>query len=158
MSTFGVGQPALIVTGFGATTNCRGRLLRPNRSLKELQMKRILLGLLLLVGFQPFAMAQGIGPTTWTNQNGSVLKVTTINGIAFRGVFVNRDPQIGCLGIPYPVTGTYFSPQVTFKVNFVKCGAVVTWRGSASGFGMSVQWVMQRGGAFTVGFDAFGRP
>ncbi len=121
-------------------------------------MKRILLSLALLLGFQPFAVAQGIGPTTWTSQSGSALKVTTVAGTAFRGVFINRNPQIGCLGIPYPVTGTYVSPQVTFKVNFVKCGAVVTWRGDASGFGMSVQWVMQQGGNTTAGFDAFGRP
>jgi hypothetical protein len=121
-------------------------------------MKRVLLGFALLFGLHSLAVAQGIGPTTWTSQSGSVLKVTTLAGSAFRAVFINRNPQIGCLGIPYPVTGTYASPQVTFKVNFVKCGAVVTWRGDASGFGMSAQWVMQRGGATTVGFDFFGRP
>jgi len=120
-------------------------------------MKRILLGLALLSAFQSPALAQGIGPATWTSQSGSVLKVATPAGIAFRGVFINRNPQIGCLGIPYPVTGTYASPQVVFTVNFVKCGAVVRWRGNASGLGMSVQWVMQRGGATTVGFDAFDR-
>jgi hypothetical protein len=121
-------------------------------------MKRILLGFALLLGFEPLAVAQGIGPATWTSQSGSVLKVTALSRGAFRGQFINRNPQIGCLGIPYPVTGTYASPQVTFKVNFVKCGAVVTWRGDASGFGMSAQWVMQRGGATTVGFDFFSRP
>jgi hypothetical protein len=125
---------------------------------KEFAMKKFWLGLALLLGFQSLAVAQGIGPTTWTSQSGSVLKVTTLAGTAFRGVFVNRNPQIGCLGIPYPVAGTYASPQVTFKVNFVKCGAVVTWRGDASGFGMTVQWVMQRGAATTVGFDFFSRP
>ena len=97
-------------------------------------MKRILLGLALLSGFQSLAVAQGIGPATWTSQSGSVLKVTALTGIAFRGVFINRNLQIGCLGIPYPVTGTYLSPQVTFNVNFVKCSSMVTWRGNASGF------------------------
>ena len=52
-------------------------------------MKRILLGLALLLGFQTLAVAQGIGPTTWTSQSGSVLKVTTLAGTTFRGVFVN---------------------------------------------------------------------
>src|SRR3954453_10710134 len=130
---------------------------RPQRRKKQFAMKKILLGLALLLGFQPLAAAQGIGPSTWTSQNGSVLKVTTLAGSAFRGVFINKNPQIGCLGIPYPVAGTYASPQVMFTVNFVKCGAVVTWRGDASGFGMSAQWVMQRGGATSVGFDFFGR-
>src|SRR4051794_24852830 len=105
-------------------------------------MKSIFLSFALLLGFQSLAVAQGIAPSSWTSQNGSVLKVTTAGpGAAFRGVFINRNPQIGCVAIPYPVTGTYMSPQVTFTVNFVKCGAVATWRGDASGFGMSAQWV-----------------
>jgi hypothetical protein len=125
---------------------------------KGICMKRVLLSLALLLGVPSLALAQGIGPATWTSQSGSVLKVTTLSGTAFRGTFMNRNPQIGCLGIPYPVTGTYASPQVTFTVYFAKCGAVVTWRGDASGFGMSAQWVMERGGATTVGFDFFSRP
>ena len=121
-------------------------------------MKRILLAVSLLLSFQTLAFAQWLpGPATWTSQNGSVLKVATRGPGPFRGTFINQNPQIGCQGIPYPVTGSIGSPQVSFTVNFVKCGAVVKWRGDQSGFGMSVQWVMQRGGATTVGFDAFGR-
>ena len=60
-------------------------------------------------------------------------------------------------GHPVSGDGTYVSLQVTFKVNFVRCGAMVKWHGDASGFGMSAQWVMRRTGATTVGFDFFGR-
>ena len=121
-------------------------------------MKKILLAFSLLLSFQTLAFAQWLpGPATWTSQNGSVLKVATRGPGPFRGTFINQNPQIGCQGIPYPVTGSIGSPQVSFTVNFVKCGAVVKWRGDQSGFGMSVQWVMQQGGKTTVGFDFFGR-
>jgi hypothetical protein len=59
-------------------------------------------------------------------------------------------------GIPYPVIGTNFSVQITFTVNFAKCGAVVKWRSDVSGFGMSTPWVMRRNGVTTTEFDFFG--
>ena len=120
-------------------------------------MKKILLAVSLLLSIQTQAFAQLAGPSTWISQNGSVLKITSRGPGPFRGTFVNQNPQIGCQGIPYPVTGIIASPQVMFRVNFVKCGAIVQWRGDGSGLGMSVQWVMQRGSATTVGFDFFGR-
>jgi hypothetical protein len=55
------------------------------------------------------------------------------------------------------VSGTNFSVQITFTVNFAKCGAVVKWQGDVSGFGMSVPWVMRRNGVATTGFDFFGQ-
>jgi hypothetical protein len=120
-------------------------------------MKKLLLALAILLGFQTLAFAQLPGPSTWTNQHGSVLKVTSLSRGTFRGSFINRNPDIGCVGIPYPVTGTNFGVQITFTMNFVKCGAVVKWQGNVSGFGMSTQWVMRRNGATTWGFDFFGR-
>jgi hypothetical protein len=120
-------------------------------------MKRLLLVLAVLFSSQTLAFAQMSGPATWTSQRGSVLKVTSLGRGTFRGVFINNNPDIGCLGIPYPVTGTSFGVQVTFTVNFTKCGAVVKWQGNASGLGMSTQWVMRRNGATTWGFDFFGR-
>ncbi len=119
-------------------------------------MKKLLLALTLLFGFQTSAFAQ-FGPSTWTSQRGSVLKVTSLRLGTFRGVFINKNPDIGCIGIPYPVTGTNFGVQITFTVNFAKCGAVVKWQGDVSGFGMSTPWVMRRKGVTTWGFDFFGR-
>ena len=120
-------------------------------------MKKILLALAIFFSFQTLAFAQLSGPATWTNQRGSVLKVTSLSRGTFRGVFINRNPDFGCLGIPYPVTGTNFGVQITFTVNFVKCKAVVKWQGDVSGFGMSTPWVLQRNGTTTWGFDFFGR-
>ena len=124
-------------------------------------MKKILLGFALLLSFQTLAFAQvPPGRSTWTSNRGSVLKLTAASGTvsgAFRGVFINRDPQIGCRRIPYPVTGTTFFAQVSFTVNFAKCGAVVKWNGDVAGPTMAVQYAMQRGGVTTVGFDIFNR-
>jgi hypothetical protein len=124
---------------------------------KEFPMKKLLLALAMLFGFQTLAFAQLSGPSTWTNQRGSVLKVTSLSRGTFRGSFINRNPDIGCLGIPYPVTGTNFGVQITFTVSFVRCRAVVKWQGDVSGFGMSTPWVLKRNGTTTWGFDFFGR-
>jgi hypothetical protein len=120
-------------------------------------MKKIFLAFAILFGFQSLAFAQLSGPATWTSQRGSILKVTSLSRGTFRGIFINKAPEIGCQGIPYPVTGTNFGVQITFAVNFVKCRAVVKWQGDVSGLGMSTPWVMRRNGATTTGFDFFGR-
>jgi len=120
-------------------------------------MKKLMLAVAMLFSSQTLAFAQLSGPSTWTSQRGSVLKVTSLSRGTFRGVFINKNPDIGCVGIPYPVTGTNFSVQITFTVNFVKCGALVKWQGDVSGFGMSVPWLMRRNGVTTTGFDFFGQ-
>jgi hypothetical protein len=120
-------------------------------------MKKLLLALAVLLSSQTLALAQMSGPATWTNQRGSVLKVTSLGRGTFRGIFTNQNPDFGCQGIPYPVTGTSFGVQTTFTVNFVKCKAAVKWQGNASGFGMSTQWVLTRNGTTTWGFDFFSR-
>jgi hypothetical protein len=120
-------------------------------------MKKLLLAVAMLFGFQTLAFAQLSGPSTWTSQRGSILKVTSLSRGTFRGIFINKNPDIGCVGMPYPVSGTNFSVQITFTVNFAKCGAVVKWQGDVSGFGMSTPWVMRRNGVTTTGFDFFGR-
>ena len=120
-------------------------------------MKKLLLAFAILFSSQTLAFAQMYGPATWTNQRGSVLKVTSFGRGTFRGSFINQNPDFGCVGIPYPVAGTTFGVQTTFTVNFVKCKAAVKWQGNASGFGMSTQWVLTRNGTTTWGFDFFSR-
>jgi hypothetical protein len=146
----------LIESRFGGRTVIRSPQAAMNPP-KEIFMKKLLLALAMLFGFQTLAFAQLYGPSTWTNQHGSVLKVTSVGQGTFRGTFINRNPEIGCVGIPYRVTGTNFYVQITFTVNFVECGAVVKWQGNMLGLGMSAPWVMQRKGVTTWGFDAFGR-
>ena len=119
-------------------------------------MKKILLALAVLLSSQTLAFAQLPGPSTWTNQHGSVLKVTSLSRGTFRGTFTNQNPDFGCQGIPYPVTGTNFSVQIRFTVNLAKCGSVVNWQGDVSGFGMSTPWILRRKGVTTTGFDFFG--
>lgn len=125
-------------------------------------MRRMLLAVAAILSFQSAASAQLPGPSRWTSQQGSELRITSLARGAFRGVFTNRNPAIGCVGIPYPVSGTNFSVQITFTVNFVKCGLTVKWRGDVQGFGMSTPWWVltsaKKGAPSTLtGFDFFGR-
>jgi len=122
-------------------------------------MKKLLLALAALLACQTAATAQMDGPALWTNQHGSQLRITSVKGGVIRGTFTNRAPEIGCLGIPYPITGTNFGVQVKFTVNFLKCRSVGTWQGNAQGFGMSTPWSLRyiSNGATTSGFDFFSR-
>jgi hypothetical protein len=115
-----------------------------------------------LLSFQSAASAQLPGPSLWTSQHGSLLKITSLARGTFRGVFTNRNAAIGCVGTPYPVSGTNFGVQITFTVNFVKCGLTVKWQGNVSGLGMSTPWwvlTSAKGVAppTSSGFDFFGR-
>jgi Avidin family len=125
-------------------------------------MRRLLLAVAAVLSFQSAASAQLPGPSRWTSQHGSILQITSLSRGAFRGVFTNRNPAIGCVGTPYPVTGTNFSVQITFTVNFVKCGLTVKWQGNVQGLGMSTPWwvlTSTKGAAPSAssGFDFFGR-
>jgi hypothetical protein len=125
-------------------------------------MRRLLLAISVLLSFQSAALAQLPGPSRWTNQHGSEFKITSLVRGTFRGVFTNRNPAIGCVGIPYPVTGTNFYVQITFTVNFVKCGLTVKWQGDVQGFGMSTPWwvltsVRKTAPPTLSGYDFFSR-
>lgn len=120
-------------------------------------MKKLLLALAMLFGFQTLAFAQLSAPSTWTSLQGSVLKVTFTSGGGkyFRGTFVNRNADWGCTGIPYPVTGFNIGGQIEFGVRFLKCGVDASWRGDARDGILSTVWVMRRNGVSTAGFDIF---
>ena len=116
-------------------------------------MKRLLVVALFLVGLFDTAVAGAVMKgQVWTNQRGSVMKITSVDQLGrFRGTFTNNADGFDCKGQTYPVVGTNPGIQITFKVNFTRCRSVTTWQGNASGFGMSVPWVLNY-------FDASGKP
>ncbi len=120
-------------------------------------MKKLLLALAMLLGLQTLAFAQLSAPSTWTSQQGSVLKVTWLGGGGryFRRTFVNTNPDWGCAGIPYPVTGFNFGGDIQFSVYFVKCRVTASWRGAVTGAALSAFWEMRRNGVTTTGLDNF---
>ena len=61
-------------------------------------MKKLMLAFAMLFSFQTLAFAQLAGPSIWTNQRGSVLKVTSLGRGTFRGIFINQNPDFGCQG------------------------------------------------------------
>jgi hypothetical protein len=107
-------------------------------------MKRILLALVVLLGFQSFAYAQGMpAPSLWQNQRGSTLEVyfADSSGV-FQGQFTNQDPHYDCRGIGYPGTGTSRGSAVVFSTNFVKCYSHATWFGVINGNTIVSRWVL----------------
>ena len=113
----------------------------------------MLVAALLVVGLFDTAMAGAVARgQVWTNQRGSVMKIASVDQFGrFRGTFTNNAAGFDCKGIPYPVSGTNATIQITFTVNFTKCRSVATWQGNAMGLGMSVPWELKY-------FDANGRP
>jgi len=107
-------------------------------------MKRILLALTILLGFQSLAFSQGLpAPSLWQNQRGSTLEVFYVDPAGpFRGQFTNQAAGFQCKGIPYPATGTVRGVAVTFVVSFVQCTSQTTWTGSVSGNKMRTRWVL----------------
>ena len=127
-------------------------------------MKYLIVAALLVVGLSDAALAGDITRgSVWTNQRGSVMKITFVSQLSnFRGTFTNNAADFACKGIPYPVSGTNASIQVTFTVNFAKCRSAATWRGNVQGLGMTVPWILKyvdQGGhpQTTTGFDFFWR-
>jgi hypothetical protein len=107
-------------------------------------VKRILLALVVLLGFQSFADAQGIpAPSLWRNQRGSTLEVyfADPSGV-FQGQFINQAVNYDCKGIPYPATGTSRGSAVVFSTDFVKCYSHATWFGVMKGNTIVTRWVL----------------
>lgn len=124
-------------------------------------MKRLLLTALFFVALLNTAMAGDIARgQTWTSGRGLVMKITSVDQFGrFRGTLTNNADGFACKGT-YPVSGNNPGTIIIFTVNFAKCRSVATWRGSAQGFGMSVQWALNYFDASgkpqtMVGFDAF---
>lgn len=121
-------------------------------------MKKCFLVAGLLFGFSGIAMADGLtAPSLWKNQRGSELRITAVTGSSLHGTFTNYAPNTQCQGIAYPITGFTTSGPTQFTVNFVKCGTVTTWSGTAQPFGYSAGWVLRYKGQVEGGYDFFYR-
>jgi Avidin family len=107
-------------------------------------MKRVLLALVVLFGFQSIAAAQGLPAwSLWQNQRGSTLEVFMVDSSgSFQGQFINQANGYDCKGIPYPAVGTSTAVAVVFSVTFVKCTSNATWYGVVTGNTMRTNWVL----------------
>jgi hypothetical protein len=107
-------------------------------------MKRILLALVVLLGFQSFADAQVMPtPSLWRNQRGSTLEVNFVDSFGpFQGMFTNQANGYDCKGIPYPATGASRGSTVFFQTTFVKCYSQATWFGVMNGNTINTRWIL----------------
>jgi hypothetical protein len=107
-------------------------------------MKRVFLALIVLLGFQSLAAAQGLpAPSLWQNQRGSTLELLFVDPSgSFQGQFINQAKGYQCKGIPYPAVGTTRAAAVVFSVTFVQCSSHATWYGVVNGNTMRTNWVL----------------
>jgi Avidin family len=107
-------------------------------------MKKVFLALIVLLGFQSLALAQGLpAPSFWKNQRGSTLEVYFVDPSgSFQGQFINQAPGYKCQGIPYPAAGTSVGVDVIFSVKFVQCYSHATWFGVVNGNTITTNWIL----------------
>ena len=107
-------------------------------------MKRILLALVVLLGFQSLAFAQALpAPSLWQNQRGSTLEVYYVDPAgSFQGQFINQAAGFSCKGMPYPAAGTIKGAAIIFSVSFVQCTSHTVWYGVVSGNTMKTNWIL----------------
>ena len=121
-------------------------------------MKRLLVTIALALAFQGSASADLLpAPSTWQNQRGSTLQITSVNGGVVRGFFTNQAPGYKCQGIRYPANGTTSMTTTTFRVNFTACQTVTTWLGTVAWYGFPTTWLLRHGGQTQTGADFFYR-
>jgi hypothetical protein len=81
-------------------------------------MYRIIAALFLLLVSVAASLAQGLQPSVWQGQRGSVLKVLAVDPATgnFSGVFVSN-PVGPCPAVPYDVVGRMQGPRVVFQTS-----------------------------------------
>ena len=111
------------------------------------------------------AQSQLTAGTSWINERGSVLTITTIgsNGL-LSGTYVTG---VGCsAGQPQPMTGWYYGTEtggaITFSVLWQGCNTVTSWSGQFNNQtgGFQTLWLLTAAGApvwngIHTGTDAF---
>jgi hypothetical protein len=82
-------------------------------------------------------------PSSWKNQRGSVLNITSVDASgSIQGDFTNNADGFDCKGISYPVSGKTGSRGLWFVVTFAKCDSFTIWRGHVKGSQMSTKWTL----------------
>jgi hypothetical protein len=81
-------------------------------------MYRIVAAFFLLLVSVAGSLAQGLQPSVWQGQRGSVLKVLTVDPTTgnFAGVFLSN-PVGPCPAVPYDVVGHTQGPRVVFRTS-----------------------------------------
>jgi hypothetical protein len=84
----------------------------------EQNMYRIIAALFLLLVSVAASLAQGLQPSVWQGQRGSVLKVLAVDPATgnFSGVFVSN-PVGPCPAVPYDVVGRIQGPRMVFQTS-----------------------------------------
>jgi len=81
-------------------------------------MFHIIAALFLLVASTAASSAQGLSPSVWQGQRGSLLKVLGADPATgnFTGVFISS-PGGPCPGVPYQLAGQVRGPRVVFQTS-----------------------------------------
>ncbi len=109
-------------------------------------LRVISLGLMLSSPVVQASAAQTLPtPSTWTNQRGSILTITTIAPTGkFEGTFVNNTPSFDCKGAAFPLQGKANGKRITFSVTWANgkldCQSFTLWSGSINGRSIKTTW------------------
>jgi Avidin family len=105
-----------------------------------------LLAIVLSAGVVSNAVAQGAlpAPSTWKNQRGSILEITSVDPTGvIKGKFTNNAPNTKCLGTIFDIVGhTLKNGQIFFGVTFTPCNTITSWHGSVAGTTYSTTWAL----------------
>ena len=130
-----------------------------------MKMIKALAFLFILAGFISEAHAQLAAGTSWVNQRGSVLTITSVGADGqLGGQYVNSAAGFGCQGTPYPVVGWVLGNTIGWSVKWSNasenCNSVTVWGGIISATGaIQTQWVLAytdaQGSKLLTGTDLF---
>jgi len=95
-------------------------------------MYRVIAALLFLVASAAAASAQGLSPSVWQSQRGTLLKVLSVDAAGiFSGVFISS-PGGPCPAVPYDLAGRVRGPRVAFQTSrtwTADCNVNAVWSG-----------------------------
>jgi hypothetical protein len=81
-------------------------------------MYRIVAALFLLLASVAASSAQGLSPSVWQGQRGSLIKVLGVDPASgnFTGVFISKLAG-ACPGVPYQLVGRVGGPRIVFQTS-----------------------------------------
>jgi hypothetical protein len=81
-------------------------------------MYRIVAALFLLLASVAASSAQGLSPSVWQGQRGSLIKVLGVDSASgnFTGVFISKLAG-ACPGVPYQLVGRVGGPRIVFQTS-----------------------------------------
>jgi hypothetical protein len=96
-------------------------------------MHRIVVALFALVASVATASAQGLSPSVWKGEAGTILKVLRADAATgnFNGVFLSN-PSLPCPVVPYDLAGRTRGPRVAFQTSrnwTADCRVTARWSG-----------------------------